>query len=143
MIPLEALPALNAGLNALAGGLVATGYGFIRTRRVAAHRACMLSATGVSTLFLISYVYYHAHVGVTRFQGQGWIRTVYFTLLISHTILAVLIVPLVLITLFFALRSQLPRHRKIARWTLPTWLYVSVTGVVIYWMLYHLVPSVH
>jgi uncharacterized membrane protein YozB (DUF420 family) len=98
----------------------------------------MLSAFATSTLFLACYLWYHAHHGVTRFRGQGAVRGFYFTLLGSHTVLAGVIVPLVLITLYRALRQRFDRHRKIARWTLPIWLYVSVTGVVVYWMLYHL-----
>ena len=110
----------------------------IRRRRIQAHRACMLSAFFVSTAFLISYVTYHIRVGNVLFQGQGWIRPVYFTLLISHVTLAIVILPLALITLSRALREQFDRHRRIARWTLPLWLYVSVTGVIVYVMLYHL-----
>jgi uncharacterized membrane protein YozB (DUF420 family) len=105
---------------------------------MAAHRALMLTALVTSSLFLISYLYYHWHVGSVRFQGQGWSRPLYFTILISHTILAAAIVPLVIITLSRALRERFDRHRAIARWTFPLWLYVSVTGVVIYFMLYHL-----
>jgi uncharacterized membrane protein YozB (DUF420 family) len=101
----------------------------------------MLAAVGCSTLFLISYLIYHYQVGSVRFQGQGWIRSVYFTILITHTILAAAVVPLALITLTRALRERFDSHRRIARWTLPIWLYVSVTGVVVYWMLYWLVPS--
>lgn len=118
--------------------LLAVGYVFIRRRAVAMHRACMLSAFGTSTLFLISYIVYHAQVGTTSFPGQGFVRPLYFTLLASHTILAVGVVPLVLTTLYRALRERFDRHRKIARWTLPIWLYVSVTGVVVYLMLYQL-----
>lgn len=110
----------------------------IRRRRIQAHRACMLSAFFVSTAFLISYVTYHIRVGNVLFLGQGWIRPVYFTLLISHITLAIVILPLALITLSRALSKQFDRHRRIARWTLPLWLYVSVTGVIVYVMLYHL-----
>lgn len=131
------LPSLNATLNLTAAVLLLLGYGFIRRRRINAHRACMLLALAASTAFLISYLYYHAQVGSVRFQGQGWIRPVYFTLLISHTILAATVVPLALVTVSRALREKFDRHKKIARWTLPIWLYVSVTGVVIYWLLYH------
>lgn len=98
----------------------------------------MLSAFTTSTLFLISYLIYHYHVGSVPFQGQGWLRAVYFAVLVSHTILAVLIVPLVLITLTRALKENFDRHKRIARWTFPLWLYVSITGVIVYWMLYHL-----
>lgn len=101
----------------------------------------MLSALGISALFLVSYLYYHAHSGATRFAGQGWIRPVYFLILLSHTVLATAIVPLVGITLHRALRGRFPQHRRIARFTFPLWLYVSVTGVLVYLMLYHLYPS--
>ena len=103
-----------------------------------AHRACMLSAFGCSTLFLISYLIYHFHVGSMPFKGQGWIRAVYFTILLSHTILAAAVVPLALVTLSRALKNRFPAHKRIARWTFPVWLYVSVTGVVVYVMLYKL-----
>jgi uncharacterized membrane protein YozB (DUF420 family) len=130
--------ALNASLNATSAVLLTSGFIMIRRRRIQAHRACMLSAFFVSTAFLISYVTYHIRVGNVLFQGQGWIRPVYFTLLISHITLAIVILPLALITLSRALREQFDRHRRIARWTLPLWLYVSVTGVIVYVMLYHL-----
>jgi uncharacterized membrane protein YozB (DUF420 family) len=135
-----ALPALNACLNATAAALLVTGYVFIRRRRILAHRIAMSCAFAASVAFLISYLYYHAQVGSVRFQGQGWIRPVYFTLLITHTVLAAAVVPLALVTLSRALREQFDRHRRIARWTLPVWLYVSVTGVVIYFLLYHVYP---
>ena len=105
-----------------------------------AHRLCMLSAFATSTLFLISYLTYHFEVGSVPFQGRGWIRAVYFAILISHTVLAAAIVPLVMLTLFRALKGRFVRHKRIARWTLPLWFYVSVTGVVVYWMLYWLSP---
>ena len=132
------LPTLNACLNAASAIFVVMGFFFIRRKQVQAHRACMLAAFTASTLFLFSYLYYHFQVGSVRFQGQGWIRAAYFTILLTHTVLAAAIVPLVLVTLTRALRGQFDRHRRIARWTFPLWLYVSVTGVVIYWMLYHL-----
>jgi uncharacterized membrane protein YozB (DUF420 family) len=131
-------PVIDASLNGASGVLLFVGYGFIRRGRMAAHRAFMLAALASSTLFLACYLYFHFHVGSVRFQGQGWSRPVYFSILISHTILAVAIVPLVIITLSRALRNRFDQHRKIARWTFPLWLYVSVTGVVIYFMLYHL-----
>lgn len=109
----------------------------IRTRRIQAHRACMGTAFALSTAFLVSYVIYHLQVGSVSFAGQGWIRPVYFALLISHIVLAAAILPLALVTLARALRERFDRHRAIARWTLPIWLYVSLTGVVIYWLLYH------
>ncbi|MDP3723862.1 MAG: DUF420 domain-containing protein [Candidatus Omnitrophota bacterium] len=133
-----ALPALNAALNASSAILLVAGFLCIRARKVAAHTVLMLAAFGVSTLFLVSYLFYHAHVGSVRFQGSGWIRPVYFTVLVSHTILAIVIVPLALRTLLLAARKQFARHRAIARWTLPLWLYVSVTGVLVYWMLYRM-----
>lgn len=131
-------PAINATLNGTSALLLVSAHRMIKRGRIAAHRALMLTAVATSTLFLISYLYYHAHVGSVRFQGQGWSRRLYFSILISHTILAAAIVPLVIITLSRALRSRFDRHRAIARWTYPIWLYVSVTGVVIYVMLYHL-----
>lgn len=136
MIPLSSLPALNASLNATSALLLLAGYYFIRNRRITAHKTCMVSAFVVSALFLISYLYYHAHHGSTPFPGQGWVRPVYFVILITHIILAAAILPLALVTLYRAWQEQFDRHRRIARWTLPLWLYVSVTGVVIYWMLY-------
>lgn len=135
------LPALNATLNGTSALLLASGYLCIRRKKVAAHRACMVSALVTSTLFLISYLTYHYQVGSVPFRGQGWIRPVYFTILGSHTILAATIVPLALVTLFRALRGRFDRHVRIARWTLPLWLYVSVTGVIVYLLLYQLYPS--
>ena len=132
----HALPALNATLNGTSTVLLLAGFGFIRAQRVSAHRFCMVAACLSSTLFLVSYLTYHAHVGSVRFPGHGWVRPVYFTILISHTVLAVTIVPLVLRTLYLAVRERFEAHQAIARWTLPLWLYVSVTGVIIYWMLY-------
>lgn len=130
-------PVINATLNGLSAVLLLTGYQFIRRGRMAAHRAVMIAALVSSSLFLTSYLYYHAHVGSVRFQGQGWIRPVYYTILTTHTTLAIVILPLVIITLSRALRQRFDKHRAIARWTFPLWLYVSVTGVVIYFMLYH------
>jgi putative membrane protein len=130
-------PVINASLNGASTVLLLTGRWFISQHRVAAHRAVMLTAFVTSTLFLISYLYYHAHVGSVAFQGTGWSRPVYFTVLISHVVLAVVIVPLVIITLSRALRERFDKHRAIARWTFPLWLYVSVTGVLVYFMLYH------
>jgi putative membrane protein len=131
-------PVIDAALNGTSAVLLLVGRSYIKRGRMAAHRAVMIAALISSALFLTSYLYYHAHVGSVHFQGQGWSRSVYFTILISHTILAVAIVPLVVITLSRALRERFDRHRKIARWTFPLWLYVSITGVVIYVMLYHL-----
>jgi uncharacterized membrane protein YozB (DUF420 family) len=130
-------PVINASLNGASAVLLVVGHRFIAQRRIAAHRATMITAVVTSTLFLISYLYYHAHVGSVRFQGTGWSRPVYFSILISHVVLAAVIVPLVIITLTRALRERFDRHRAIARWTYPLWLYVSVTGVLVYFMLYH------
>lgn len=127
---------MNATLNASSAVALATGYFFIRRKQISAHRACMLTAFALSSLFLVSYLYYHFHHGATRFPGQGSVRVLYFSILISHTVLAAAIVPLVLVTLARAWKQRFDRHARIARWTLPLWLYVSVTGVVIYWMLY-------
>lgn len=135
------LPTLNAILNGTSAASILAGYWFIRRGRMNAHRACMLTALAASTLFLGSYLYYHAQVGSVAFQGRGWIRPVYFAILLSHTILAVIIVPMVLVTVTRAWREQFDRHKRIARWTFPIWLYVSVTGVVIYFLLYHLYSS--
>ncbi|MCI0403968.1 MAG: DUF420 domain-containing protein [Acidobacteria bacterium] len=141
MIPLSAFPTLNAAFNAASAVLLVTGYVFIRRRNVTAHKACMVGAFLVSMLFLASYLYYHYHHGATSFPGTGLVRIVYFSILIPHTILAAAIVPLALTTLYRAWRQQFARHKRIARWTLPIWLFVSVTGVVVYLMLYHLYPQ--
>jgi putative membrane protein len=136
VIPLASLPALNAVLNATSAVLLATGFVAIRRRRVHLHRACMVGAFVTSVLFLASYVTYHVQVGTTRFPGEGWVRPLYFAILGTHTVLAALIPPLAIVTLTLALRARFVRHARLARWTLPAWLYVSVTGVVIYLMLY-------
>ena len=133
---LSALPAWNATLNATSVCLLVAGYLCIRAKKMVPHIICMLAALGVSLVFLASYLVYHAHVGSVRFPGTGWIRPVYFAILTSHTVLAIVIVPLVLRTLVLAGRRRLAEHVALARWTLPLWLYVSVTGVVVYWMLY-------
>lgn len=135
------LPHVNAILNGSSALLLASGYTFIRRGRVAAHRACQIAALIVSTLFLASYLTYHYQHGTTRFRGEGFARPLYFTILTSHTILAIVIVPLILITLIRALRLDFVRHRKIARITLPLWFYVSITGVIVYLMLYQIYPS--
>jgi uncharacterized membrane protein YozB (DUF420 family) len=137
MIDYSQLPAVNAFLNGTAAVLIGIGIYLIKTGRQRAHRVTMLSAFVASTLFLISYLTYHAHVGSKHFPGTGTARTIYFMILISHTILAAVVVPLVLITLTHGLKGHFDRHRPIARWTYPVWLYVSITGVVIYVMLYH------
>ena len=136
MPTLSDLPALNATLNGIAGLFLLSGYYFIRRRQIARHRASMIGAFATSTLFLISYVIYHANVGSKPFHGEGPIRIVYFTILISHIILAASVVPLALITLVRGLRRDDARHRRIAKFTWPIWMYVSVTGVIVYWMLY-------
>ena len=136
MIPVSILPAVNAALNSASALLLIAGYLFIRRKKITAHKFCMLSALTTSALFLISYLAYHYQVGSVPFQGRGWIRGVYFTVLISHTILAAAVVPLVLVTVARALKGRFERHKRVARWTLPIWLYVSITGVVVYWMLY-------
>jgi uncharacterized membrane protein YozB (DUF420 family) len=141
IVPIAALPTLNALLNGACAILLALGYLFVRRRRVAAHKACMLSAFAVSILFLFSYLTYHYHAGSRPFGGQGPVRGLYFAILISHTILAAAIVPLALMTLFRGLKGRFDKHVAIARWTLPLWLYVSITGVIVYLMLYQLYPS--
>ncbi|MBI2986963.1 MAG: DUF420 domain-containing protein [Deltaproteobacteria bacterium] len=136
MIPLSFLPGLNAALNSASALFLVSGYLFIRGGKIAAHKLCMLAAFITSALFLMSYLTYHYQVGSVRFQGQGWIRLVYFAVLLSHTVLAVAIVPLVLATLARALKGNFAGHKRLARRTLPLWLYVSITGVIVYWMLY-------
>ena len=130
------LPTVNAVLNASAAVAMLAGFVAIRQRRIAVHRACMLTAVGLSALFLTSYLVYHAQVGSRPYAGGGWMRTVYLSILLTHTVLAIVIVPLVSTTLYRALRTQFVRHARLARVTFPIWLYVSVTGVVVYWMLY-------
>jgi uncharacterized membrane protein YozB (DUF420 family) len=140
MLALTDLPTLNAMLNATSAALLVAGFRFIRHRQIAAHKRCMIAASATSALFLLSYVIYHYNVGSMPFRGQGWIRPLYFTILLSHTVLATVIVPLVLVTLFRAWKADFVKHARVAKWTLPIWLYVSVTGVIIYAMLYHLFP---
>jgi uncharacterized membrane protein YozB (DUF420 family) len=135
---LSDLPALNATLNATSAVLLMSGYAFIRRGYVRRHRAAMISACIVSALFLTSYVIYHANIGSKPFSGQGPIRLVYFTILLTHVLLAVAVPPLALITLSRGLRARFDRHVAIARWTFPIWMYVSVTGVIVYLMLYHM-----
>ena len=135
------LPHLNAFLNGTSAVLLITGYSFIRKRNVAAHRACQIAALVISLLFLASYLTYHYHHGATRFQGTGFVRTFYFTVLTTHTILAMVIVPLVFLTFYRAFRNEFGKHRRIAKVTLPIWLYVSITGVIVYLMLYQIYPS--
>ena len=134
------LPHLNACLNGTSALLLITGFKFIRSRNVIAHRACQIAALCVSLLFLASYLTYHYHHGATRFLGTGLVRPIYFTVLTSHTVLAIAIVPLVILTFYRAFRGDFSRHRRIARITLPLWLYVSITGVIVYLMLYQIYP---
>jgi uncharacterized membrane protein YozB (DUF420 family) len=136
LISLSQLPTVNAALNSLSAVFLFIGFLCIKSRNRSAHRVCMLAACASSTLFLISYLVYHFQVGSVPFKGVGAVRVVYFVILISHTILAVTVVPLALITLIRALRERFDAHRKIARWTFPIWLYVSITGVIVYAMLY-------
>ena len=134
------LPAVNASLNGTSAVLLLIGHRLIHSKRVAAHRRFMIAAFTVSSLFLVSYIYYHAHARVVHFLGTGWIRPVYFSILVSHTILAICVVPLVLVTLTRGLRGNFERHRAVARWTYPIWLYVSITGVIVYVLLFRLYP---
>jgi uncharacterized membrane protein YozB (DUF420 family) len=132
------LPSINAGLNSVCTVLLLTGYVLIRRKRTGAHQRCMIAAFLTSVLFLVSYLVYHAKVGSVAFEGEGSIRSVYFAILISHSILAAIVPILAILTLVHAFRGKLDKHRRLARWTLPIWLYVSVTGVVVYWMLYRM-----
>jgi len=134
-------PAWNAILNASSALLLTVGYSMIRSKRVLAHKICMLGAAAASTAFLISYVVFHSRAGLIRFQGQGFIRPVYFAILGTHTTLAVTIVPMIIVTLVRAFRANFPAHKRIARWTLPLWGYVSVTGVIVYFLLYEIYAS--
>ena len=132
------LPALNALLNFTSGVLVSAGVYFVYKKKTAAHKACMVAAVAVSSLFLTSYLVYHYQVGSVSFERAGFIRAIYFSILLTHTVLAVVVVPLVLRAVYLALKGQLEKHRRIVRWTYPIWIYVSVTGVVVYLMLYQL-----
>jgi len=135
------LPAVNATLNGLSAVLLTSGYVFIRRQNKTAHRNCMIAALVTSTIFLTSYLVYHAQAGRTVFREPQWFRPFYLALLLTHTVLAVAIVPMILVTVIRALRERFDAHRKIARWTWPLWMYVSVTGVVIYWLLYIKFPQ--
>lgn len=137
MISLRSLPALNAMLNATSGICLLIGYYFIRQKKIAIHKRFMLSACVASLLFLISYLTYHFFAGATRFAGTGWSRPLYFTILISHTILAIVVVPLAITSVVNGLRMRVPQHRRVAKWTFPIWIYVSITGVLVYFFLYH------
>ena len=136
------LPPLQAILNTMATILMSTGYYFIRNKNQAAHRACMIGTLVISGLFLISYSYYHLKIGNIPFAGQGIIRPVYFTILATHVLLAAITVPLVITTVAFILKGKRENHRRLARWTLPIWLYVSITGVIIYLMAFHIYPPI-
>lgn len=138
MIPLASFPALNATLNGVTAVLLVTGWLLIRAGKREAHRWTMVSAFCVSSAFLACYLWYHAHHGVTRYQKTGLMRTVYFTILGTHTVLAVLVLPVILRTLYLAATERFEEHRRAARWAFPIWLYVSVTGVAVYWILYRL-----
>jgi uncharacterized membrane protein YozB (DUF420 family) len=137
-VELTSFPALNASLNATTAALLVTGWVLIKKNRREAHRWTMVAAFLCSALFLACYLYYHFHVGSVRFQKTGWIRPVYFTILLTHTILAVLVLPLILRALYLAAKDRFEEHARAARWAFPVWLYVSVTGVTVYWMLYRL-----
>ncbi|MGA7871921.1 MAG: DUF420 domain-containing protein [Candidatus Binatus sp.] len=139
----HSLAPLNAILNGCATVLLLAGFIFIKNGWVRAHRACMLSAVGFSAVFLTSYLVYHYNVGNVRFSGQGWVRSLYFAILIPHVILAGVIVPLAIATIVFALRGSFRRHRRIARWTWPLWMYVSVTGVIVYLMCYQMYTPIY
>jgi uncharacterized membrane protein YozB (DUF420 family) len=141
MIDVHELPALNAALNAVVTVLLVTGYIMIRRGRVRQHQACMLTALGLSAVFLASYVVYHIEVGSIRFTTGGWPRLLYYTILVTHVPLAATVLPLAIVTVRRALRGRFDAHRRIARWTLPIWLYVAVTGVLVYLMLYRWFPS--
>jgi putative membrane protein len=140
-VTIAGLPTLNAALNATCACFLTVGYLFIRRKNVRGHRLCMIASLVASAAFLTSYLVYHYQVGSVAFTGQGWVRPVYFFILITHSLLATLVPPLAIVTLYQALRARFARHVRIARVTLPIWLYVSVTGVVIYWMLYRAFPA--
>ena len=137
MIGISDLATVNAGLNATGAILIGTGFYFIKKKNIPAHRACMVAAMVVSALFLTSYLIYHYNVGSVKFTKQGWIRNVYFPLLLTHTVLAAAVLPMVLRTVFLAVKGRFANHVRIARWTFPVWMYVSVTGVIVYLLLYH------
>ena len=135
------LPTLNACLNTTSAVFLSLGYFFIKQKRIPAHRACMVTAFTTSMIFLVSYLVYHFNAGRTTFKGPELVRFIYLAILTTHTFLAVIIVPLILMTLYQAVKKRFDLHKRIARWTWPLWMYVSVTGVVIYLMLYHFYPS--
>lgn len=137
MIGIADLATVNAGLNATAAILLGAGFYFIKQKNIPAHKVCMTAAMVVSALFLTSYLVYHYNVGSVKFTKQGFIRNVYFPLLLTHTVLAVIALPMVLRTVFLAFKGRFRQHVRIAKWTFPIWMYVSVTGVIVYLMLYH------
>jgi uncharacterized membrane protein YozB (DUF420 family) len=141
MPDVAALPHLNAGLNGLAAILLLVGYTFVRRGQPARHKAVMISAAAVSALFLVSYLTYHANAPVFEYRGQGAVRAFYYFILVTHVVLAAVVAPMILVTLYRALKGTFERHRKLARWTFPVWLYVSVTGIVVYLMLYQFQPG--
>ena len=136
MIGISDLATVNAGLNATAAVLIGAGFYFIKRKNIRAHKVCMAAAMAVSAVFLTSYLIYHYNVGSVRFTKQGWIRNVYFPLLLTHTVLAAVVLPMVLRTVFLATKGRFQNHVRIARWTFPIWMYVSITGVIVYVMLY-------
>jgi uncharacterized membrane protein YozB (DUF420 family) len=138
LIAIENLPALNATLNATAAALLIWGYTLIRRKRIQTHRRVMVAAFAASVLFLVSYLVYHANVGTVRFQGTGAVRAIYLSILFTHTVLAAAVPPLAVVTLRRAWRGDFARHHRLAVWTFPIWLYVSITGVIVYWMLYRM-----
>jgi uncharacterized membrane protein YozB (DUF420 family) len=142
MVDISILPHFQASMNLLCTASLLTGYYFIKKENKEAHMKCMVTALTASAIFLVSYLYYHYNVGTYRFGGVGSIRTVYFTILLTHTVLSVVMLPMIALTVYRAYRQDFERHPKIARWTLPIWLYVSVTGIIIYTMLYHLYPPI-
>jgi len=137
-LELSDFPGLNASLNATTFVLLVAGYACIRTGRITWHRACMIAAFTTSIVFLACYLWYHAHAGSKSFPGTGTVRSVYLAILLTHTVLAALVPPLAIVTLWRGLKNRHPSHERLARWTLPIWLYVSITGVVVYWMLYRI-----
>ena len=138
MFDVTDLPAVNAGLNTLSLICLLAGWRFIRRREIGRHKAAMLTASACSVLFLASYLTYHYHVGSVKFQGTGWVRTFYLTILATHSALAALVPFFAAVVLVMAFREDFARHKRVAHWALPIWIYVSVTGVVVYWMLYQL-----
>lgn len=141
MSSLSSLPTVNAFLNATSATLLFIGWLFILRRNIAMHRRFMIAAFTTSTLFLVSYLFYHYFAGATRFTGTGWTRTVYFSILLTHTVLAMLVPPLAIISIWNGLKMRVETHRRFARWAFPIWMYVSVTGVVVYLFLYHWFPA--